>query len=192
MCVRRRIKHGLIDGGSLSLKSRYQSLGLRDPRLGKTDGLSRQRGGLAVDLRPLRLSLRLRLVSAQDRVDVVTHAAAIFDRRSVIDEHQPVGRQFDHVTVMADKDDRAGVIIEGLNQRFAGVHVEVVGRLVQDQEVRRFRARSPPESCATEVVARWPENPKRPSCARTAPGAWSSIAWVISASGVAPLASSST
>ena len=55
----------------------------------------------------------------------------------MIDQHQPVGGQLDHVAVVADQHDRAVIAVQGLDQRLAGVDVEVVGRLVEDQQVRR-------------------------------------------------------
>ena len=38
---------------------------------------------------------------------------------------------------MADQDQGAVIGVEGLDQPVEGVHVEVVGRFVQDQKVRR-------------------------------------------------------
>ena len=54
------------------------------------------------------------------------------------------------------------------------------------------RARSPPDSLPTFVVALAPEKPKRPSCARTAPGLAPFICCVICSSGVSSPSSSST
>ena len=39
--------------------------------------------------------------------------------------------------VMADQDDRAGKFGERMDQRLPAVDVEMVGRLVQDQQMRR-------------------------------------------------------
>ena len=39
---------------------------------------------------------------------------------------------------MADEDDRARVIVQRLDQGFARIDIEVVGRLVQDQQMRRI------------------------------------------------------
>ena len=76
--------------------------------------------------------------AAQDEVDVILHAAGIFARRAFIDQHQPVGGQFDHVAIMADQDDRARIVVERLDQRLARIDIEMVGRFVEDQEVRRI------------------------------------------------------
>ncbi len=54
----------------------------------------------------------------------------------MVDQHQPIGGQFDHVAVVADEDDGAVIAIQGLDQGFAGVDVEVIGRLVEDQQMR--------------------------------------------------------
>jgi hypothetical protein len=56
----------------------------------------------------------------------------------MLDQHQAVGGQLDHVAVVADEDDGAVIAVERLDQRLAGIDVEVVGRLVEDQQVRRI------------------------------------------------------
>ena len=43
--------------------------------------------------------------------------------------------------VVADQDDRAGIGRQRLDQRLAAFDVEVVGRLVKDQQVRRRQRR---------------------------------------------------
>ena len=109
--------------------------------------------GLAVDL---GLARGLGLVPAEHEVDVVVDAAVIIDRLAVIDQHQPVGGQFDHVAVMADEDHRAVIAVERLDQRLAAVDVEMVGRLVEDQQMRRVardqRQRQPRALAARQFV----------------------------------------
>ena len=78
----------------------------------------------------------LGLVTAHHEVDVIVHAARIFLGRTAIDQHQAIRRQLDHVAIVADQDDGAGIVVERLHQGLARIDVEVVGRLVQDQEVR--------------------------------------------------------
>jgi hypothetical protein len=140
------------------------------------------------------------LVPPEHEVDVVLDAARVLARGAVIDQHQPVGGQLDHVAVVADQDDRAFELVERLHQRLARVDVEVVGRLVEDQQVRRVagdqRQRQPRALAArelpTRVVARLPEKPNRPSWALTAPGVEPFMARVMCSSGVSSEASSST
>ena len=52
--------------------------------------------------------------------------------------HQPqaVGAGFDDVAVVADQDDGALVVVDRHDQRFAAVDVEMVGRFVEDENVR--------------------------------------------------------
>ena len=56
---------------------------------------------------------------------------------AALDQPETVGHQRQQVHVVADKDHRAGIFGQRLDQRLAAFHVEVVGRLVEDQEVRR-------------------------------------------------------
>ena len=55
---------------------------------------------------------------------------------AVGDQPQPVRHQVDQMGIVADQHDGAGVVVDRLHQRLTGVDVEVVGRLVQDQNVR--------------------------------------------------------
>ena len=118
----------------------------------------------------------------------------------MIDQHQPVGGQLDHVAVVADEDDRAVIAVQRLDQGLAGIDVEVVGRLVEDQQMRGVAGdqgqRQPrafaAESLPTKVVALSPEKPKRPSWARTAAGVLPVMARVICSSGVSSPDNSST
>ena len=72
------------------------------------------------------------------------------------------------MAVVADQDDSAFIVVERLNQRLARVDVEVVGRLVEDQQVRRVagdqRQRQPRALAARKLgdvgggaIARKPE-----------------------------------
>jgi len=79
------------------------------------------------------ISFGLGLVTAENEVDIVVDAAGIVDCHAMLDKHQPVGGQLDHVPVVADKDDRAFVAVQRLYECFPGVDIEVVGRLVEDQ-----------------------------------------------------------
>ncbi len=93
---------------------------------------------------------------AENEVDVIVDAAGIFGRGAILDQHQPVGGQLDHVAVVADEDDGAVIAVERLDQRLARIDVEVVGRLVEDQQVRRIardqRQRQPRALAARELA----------------------------------------
>jgi len=91
--------------------------------------------GAAVGLR-LAIPVALGLIATKDEIDVITHASWIFTRGAAIDQHQPVGGQFDYVAIMADQDNRAGIGVERLHQCLARIDIEVVGRFVEDQQVR--------------------------------------------------------
>lgn len=60
----------------------------------------------------------------------------------VIDKEFPVGYDpefvcdfVDKIAIMRDKEDRPGVLAEGLFEGFAGLVVEVIGRLIEDEEI---------------------------------------------------------
>src|SRR3546814_9533630 len=74
--------------------------------------------------------------------DIIVEAAVEFARGAVIDQHQPVRGHLEHVAIVTHHQHRAGIIVERLHQRLARIDVEVVGRLVEDQQVRRVARRS--------------------------------------------------
>ena len=55
--------------------------------------------------------------------------------------HSRSARRLDQMPVVADENDGAVVIRQRVDQRLAAVDVEMVGRLVEDQEVRRVKRR---------------------------------------------------
>jgi hypothetical protein len=57
--------------------------------------------------------------------------------RPAIDEPQAVGDQLDKVPIVADQHDRPRILGQCRDQGFAGFHVEVIGRLVENQQPRR-------------------------------------------------------
>ena len=138
--------------------------------------------------------------SPENKVDVIVDAAGVLSRAAVIDEYQPVCRKLDHVPVVTDDDHGALVTVQRLNERLARIHVQVVRRFVENQQVRRIPrdqgqcqpGGSPPESLPTSVVALSPEKPKRPSCALIALGVLPVMARVMCWSGVSSPCSSST
>ena len=93
------------------------------------------------------------------------HVVVERPHRAVLDQPQPVGDQLDQVRVVADEDHRAAVLGQRLDQRLAALDVEVVGRLVEDDQVRRVErgeqqaqprllpARQPPDLGRRDVGA---------------------------------------
>ena len=78
------------------------------------------------------------------------HAAAVVvevavERRDRAARHQPepVGAGFQQIAVVRHQDHRAGIVVDRLDQRGAAVDVEMVGRLVEDDEMRRGEGRQP-------------------------------------------------
>ncbi len=96
------------------------------------------------------------LARAEHHVAIVVETAVKLLRRSVVDQYEAVGDQPKQMAVMADHDHRSGKIGQGLDQRLARVHVEMVGRLVQDQDMRRVscdqRERQPRPLAARELA----------------------------------------
>jgi tripartite-type tricarboxylate transporter receptor subunit TctC len=97
-----------------------------------------------------------------------------------------VGRQLQHavgqrgqeVPVVRDEQHRALVLRQRRDQHLLGRHVEMVGRLVEHQEVRRdrrascaitSRAFSPPDSTRHFFSTSSPEKPKQPASVRSEP-----------------------
>ena len=60
-----------------------------------------------------------------------------------VDQPQPVGAGVEQIPVMRDQNDRALVIIDRLDQGGAAVDVEMVGRLVENQQMRPVEGREP-------------------------------------------------
>ena len=91
--------------------------------------------------------------SARQLRAIAVHVAIEGLHRAVPDKPQLVRTGFNDVTVMGDQDNRPLVIIERADQGFARVHIKMVGRLVEDQQMRAVkrgqansrRTFSPPE-----------------------------------------------
>ncbi len=73
----------------------------------------------------------------QEHAAVGLHVVLEGRDRAVVHQPEAVGDQFDEMRVVADEDDRAAVFGEGLDQRLAAFDVEMVGRLVEDDQMRR-------------------------------------------------------
>ena len=75
-------------------------------------------------------------IARQDELPVIVHVAIEGLHRAVADDPQPVRAGLDEKAVVADEDHRALVIVDRFHQGGAAVDVEVVGGLVEDEEVR--------------------------------------------------------
>ena len=73
----------------------------------------------------------------QHQVAIIVEAAVELSSRPVIDQQQPVGDQAKQMPVMADHHHRAAEAGERLDQRVARIDVEMVGRLVENENMRR-------------------------------------------------------
>ena len=69
------------------------------------------------------------------------------------------------MAVVRDQDHRAGIVVDRLDQRVAAVDVEMVGRLVEDQQMRAARRSRAPAAAAP---SRRP-TASRPWCRQSAP-----------------------
>ena len=70
--------------------------------------------------------------------EVVVVVARVGGELSRVDVKDRAGDGADEVHVVADEDERALVLLERVDQRVDAGHVEVRGRLVQKQQVRRL------------------------------------------------------
>ena len=123
----------------------------------------RLRCGLSHSSLRSRVARRLR-PRRQHLPAVVVEIAVIGRNGAVGDQPQPVGAGLDQVAVMADQDDGARKVVDRLGERRAAVDVEMVGRLVEDEEMRAGESREPqqqPRLLAARQVA-------RPACRRLA------------------------
>ena len=58
---------------------------------------------------------------------------------ATLDQPQPVGHHRQQMHVVTDKDHSAGIGGQRLDQSLAAFDIKVVGRLVQDQQMRRMQ-----------------------------------------------------
>ena len=76
----------------------------------------------------------------QQQPAIVVHVAVVGADPAVGDQPQGIGDQLDQMAVVADDDDRTRELVDRLDQGLAAVDVEMVGGLVEDQELRRVEA----------------------------------------------------
>jgi hypothetical protein len=113
---------------------------------------------------------------SRNRLGLVVVDIAV-ERRHLAVGHHPelVGDQLHQMRVVAHQHDGAVEVVDGVDQRGARIHVEMVGRLVEQQQVRgvaRGERQQQPRLLAagqqpTLRSARSRLKPKRPSWART-------------------------
>ena len=72
---------------------------------------------------------------------VAVHVAVVGAHGAVAHDPQPVGAGLDQVAVVADQDHRALVVVERAHQRLARIDVEMVGGLVEDEQMRAVERR---------------------------------------------------
>ena len=68
---------------------------------------------------------------------IVFVVAGVDVHGAVLDLEDARAERVEEVAVVGDEDDGAGEVADGFEQNFLGAQVEVVGRLVEQQEVRR-------------------------------------------------------
>ena len=121
---------------------------------------------------------------------VVFVIALVDPHLAVVDLKDPVDQAAQEVAVMADQHDRAGELLQGVQQHLAGLDVEVVGRLVEDQQVERLGQQSSPEppgsfrrrrGCRSACRHRRPERERRRrGCGCTPMFACGMASWTVS------------
>ena len=100
-------------------------------------------GGFRRRLFRLALAVACSAISAPALRQHVAIAAGIFVPRAVAFRHDHrIDHAIEEIAVMADQDHRAGIIAERLFQHVERFKIEVVGRLVEHQQIRRFRQRT--------------------------------------------------
>ena len=123
--------------------------------LGTLDALAQRLGGralLAVVLalagiaRRLGRALGAALVAAvvaigQHAPPVIVEIAVERRHLAVGDEPEPVGAGVEQMAVVRNEDHGAGIVVDRLDQGGAAVDVEMVGRLVEDEQVRAAEGR---------------------------------------------------
>jgi hypothetical protein len=103
--------------------------------------------GLQGWTRALWFRLRRRLLALASPADELCPAAVVGPQRFVLDGERPLGDRVDQRAVVRHEENRPGERLERGLERLAALEVEVVRRLVEEEEVR---ARSD-EKCESEA-----------------------------------------
>ena len=93
---------------------------------------------------------------AENRVAIIVERAVEPRRRAAIDQQQPIGDQPEQMPVVADHHHRPAELGQRLDQSVARLDIEMVGRLIEDQNMRRLagdqRERQPRPLAARELA----------------------------------------
>ena len=171
-----RIGQLRLDAGALRRQPREQPLGLPRPpaqRRGRRPRLRPLAPVVAARRPGLRPGGRARPLGQQGTI--VVEIALERHHLAVGHQPQPVGHQFDQMRIVGDQHHRALEVGQRPHQRLARIDVEMVARLVEDQQLRRLaggqRQQQPrffaPRQVGHRVSARSASSPNRASCART-------------------------
>ena len=76
--------------------------------------------------------------AAKDLGTIIGEIAVIGPHRAVLHEPQSIGHKLNEMHVVRDQDDRAVIDVERLDQRAPALDVEMVGGLVEHQQLRRL------------------------------------------------------
>jgi len=123
---------GLLNGGQRLwrvLLNRYSILVQIISRRINRDGIRAllgSLGGLLAVFTPL----------VQQELTVIADIPIKGSDSACIHQQQTIRSRFDQVHIVADHDDRPFVIGQGLNQGLSGIDVQMVGRLIQQQQLR--------------------------------------------------------
>ena len=117
---------------------------LSKPSMRRLSGASSARFSAAArrrsarDCRPSSLlrAIAIAAAGAEHQAAVIVEVAVERLDLAVGDEPQPVGAGFQQVAVVGHHDHGAGIFVDRLDQRGAAVDVEMVGGLVEHDEVR--------------------------------------------------------
>ena len=86
----------------------------------------------------------VRMPSRRQHLAAIVVEIAVVGRDRAVRHHpQPVGAGVDQVAVVADHDHGAGKFVDRLGERGAAVDVEMVGRLVENDQLRAEERRKP-------------------------------------------------
>src|SRR5437763_16484689 len=83
----------------------------------------------------LVLSLRTRFAPKLDPA-IIIEVAVVGRDGSIADQPKPICTRLDQVPIVRNQDRRAGIVVDGLDQRGPAVDVEMIGRLIEDDEMR--------------------------------------------------------
>ena len=89
----------------------------------------------------------------QHELAIIVEIAIEWHRLSVGDQDQAFGASLDQVAIVGHQDHRARIRIERRDQRGAGVDIEMIGRLVEHEEVRSCRAGKTEQQIVAEQTA---------------------------------------